>query len=74
MKIGEVLRKWAIMMELSQKDAATAIGITTAAYRSIINGDMPSGETLATVLRWLMGPATATTIVQPTLTEVSDGQ
>jgi plasmid maintenance system antidote protein VapI len=74
MKIGEVLRKWQFMMELSQKDASAAIGITPAAYRSLINGDMPSGETLAIVLRWLMGPAMATTIVQPTLTEVADGQ
>lgn len=52
--IAEVLRSWRGFQGLSVRDAARAIGLTSATYSRIERGYNADGETLGRVLRWLL--------------------
>lgn len=54
MKLGEVIRKWRVMSELSVREAAMQIGLAPATLARIESGDSMGGDSLAAVLRWLM--------------------
>lgn len=65
MKLGEVIRKWRVMSELSVREAAMQIGLVPATLARIESGDSMSGDSLAAVLRWLMGlPCQNTPVVK----------
>ena len=54
MRLGEVIRKWRVMSELSVRDAAAIIGISATTLHRFESGDDVDGRTLITVLKWLM--------------------
>jgi transcriptional regulator with XRE-family HTH domain len=54
MKLGTVLRKWRLMSELDLRSAAAEMNLDAATLMRIEQGRMPSGETLRSILRWLM--------------------
>ena len=54
MRLGEVIRKWRVMSELSIRDAATMIGISATTMHRFESGDDVDGRTLIAVLKWLM--------------------
>lgn len=53
MRLCDVLRKWRIMSELSQRETAKEIGINVSTLCRIENGEGMDGKTLAKVLVWL---------------------
>jgi hypothetical protein len=55
MRLGEVIRKWRVMSELSIRDAAAIIGISATTMHRFESGDDVDGRTLVTILKWLMG-------------------
>ena len=55
MKLGIVLRKWRLMSELDLRTAAAEIGLDHETLHRIELGRMPSGESLKTILIFLMG-------------------
>jgi DNA-binding XRE family transcriptional regulator len=58
MRLGEVIRKWRMMSELSIRDAAAMIGISTTTMHRLESGDDVDGRTLiAVVLRSFDKPA-----------------
>ena len=57
MKLGKVLRKWRLMSELTVREAAKEIGLDAATYVRMELGRMPSAETLAKVIIYLIGEA-----------------
>lgn len=59
MQIGDVLRKWRKMSDLTVKDAAKQIGIGTSTLLRIENGEMMDGVTLAKILTWLLSTSSA---------------
>jgi len=54
MRLGEVIRKFRVMSELSQRDLAKQIGLNVSTLCRIENGEGMDGKTLAKVLLWLM--------------------
>jgi len=54
MNLGNVLKKWRTMSELTLRDAAFRIGVDTATLQRVEQGRMPSAETLRTILLFLM--------------------
>ena len=54
MRLGEVIRKFRVMSELSQRDLANQIGVNVSTLCRIENGEGMDGKTLAKVLGWLM--------------------
>ena len=54
MRLGEVIRKWRMMSELTIRDAATMIGISSTTLHRFEGGDDVDGRTLIAVLKWLM--------------------
>ena len=54
MRLGEVIRKWRMMSELSIRDAAAMIGIPATTMHRLESGDDVDGRTLIAVLTWLM--------------------
>jgi transcriptional regulator with XRE-family HTH domain len=54
MRLGEVIRKWRVMSELSIRDAAAMIGISATTMHRFESGDAVDGRTLIAVLKWLM--------------------
>ncbi len=53
MRLGEVMRKFRVMSELSQRDLAEQIGLNVSTICRIENGEGMDGKTLAKVLVWL---------------------
>jgi transcriptional regulator with XRE-family HTH domain len=54
MQLGDCLRKWRKMSDLTVRDAAKRIGIGFAAYSRIERGATMDGVTLAAILRWML--------------------
>lgn len=55
MRLGQVIRKYRTMTELSAAELATEIGISAATLCRIEVGENMDGQTLRRVLEWLMG-------------------
>jgi len=53
--LGDVLRKWRIMNERDLRGVAAEIGISAATLMRIEQGKDCDGQTLFTLLQWLMG-------------------
>lgn len=57
MNLGEVLRKWRLLEDLDLAEASKMLGIgSPATLRRIEQGASVSGETLASILTWLLAP------------------
>ena len=54
MRIGEVLRKWRIMSELSTRQVAEDIGISFATLNRVENGSSTDAKTIGIILTWLL--------------------
>lgn len=54
MKLGLVLRKYRIMSEFSVRTMADTLNLSLSTYSRLERGEMMDGDTLATVLNWLM--------------------
>ena len=57
MKLGVVLKKYRLMMELDLRTLAKEMGISAATLMRVEMGHQPSGETLSRILIWLMSNA-----------------
>jgi transcriptional regulator with XRE-family HTH domain len=57
MRIGNVLRKWRTMEELSIRDVAKEIGTSHSTLSRIERGEPCDSDTLAAVIIWLIGKA-----------------
>lgn len=55
MKIGDVLRRWRLLSDLTLQKASREIGIPIPTLSRIEHGEKMDGETLAKVLVWLLG-------------------
>lgn len=53
MQLGDVLRKWRKMSDLTLREAATRIGVRFNTLARIETGEQMDGATLAIILRWL---------------------
>ena len=53
MRLGDILRKWRIMSELTVREVAVQIGILPSTYCRIENGKAMDGRTLAAVMKWM---------------------
>lgn len=54
MRLGEILRKWRLMMEIEQKVVARDIGISESTLCRIEKGQGCDANNLGKVLRWLL--------------------
>lgn len=54
MNLGDVLRKYRLMSELTVRDMADRIGLNHSTYSRMELGEEVSGPTLAATLNWLM--------------------
>jgi len=54
MKLGDVIRRYRIMSELTLREVGKDIGIGAATLMRLEHGLEPDGRTLAKVLMWLM--------------------
>ena len=54
MKIGEVIRKWRLMSDLTLREAGKQIGLNHSTLSRIECGHMPDAETLATCIMFLI--------------------
>lgn len=54
MILSEVLRRWRIFREMSQKEAACMMGIDAAALGRFEKGETISAANLAKVITWLI--------------------
>ena len=54
MRLGEVIRKWRMMSELTIRDAAAMIGISATTLHRFESGDDVDGRALIAVLKWLV--------------------
>lgn len=52
-RVGEVLRKWRLMSEVTTRDLAERIGISAATLSRVERGEAMDGATLAKILNWL---------------------
>lgn len=53
-KLAEVLNRWRWAKEFTVRRAAREIGISSATFSRIENGEMPDGRTLQKILIWLL--------------------
>lgn len=53
MQLGDVLRKWRKMSDLTLREAASRIGVRFNTLARIETGEQMDGATLAVILRWL---------------------
>ena len=53
-RLAELLRGWRWDSKLSVREAAEMIGLTAATYSRLERGEMVDGNTLSTVIRWLL--------------------
>jgi transcriptional regulator with XRE-family HTH domain len=53
MKLGDVLRKWRKMEDISVREAAFRMGLTTPTLFRLENGKPMDGSTLAKIINWL---------------------
>ena len=66
MRLGEVIRKWRVMSELSIRDAAAMIGISaTTMHRFESGDDVVTERTLIAVLKWLMATDKESSMSEP---------
>lgn len=54
MKLGEVLRRWRRMSDLTVREAADQIGVPFATLSRVEQGEQMEGRTLAKILCWLL--------------------
>lgn len=58
MRIGEILRKWRISMELTQKEVALQMKITPSTLcRLEKDGSLPGARALAKILNFILSEA-----------------
>ena len=62
-RLAELLRAWRWASKLSVREASELIGLTAPTYSRLERGEMVDGNTLSTVIRWLLRP---TDVVDPT--------
>lgn len=55
-----MLKKWRFMSELSLREAAEEMGISTPTLSRIERGDSMDGTTLVKILHWLLDDRSAT--------------
>lgn len=53
MILGEVLRKWRRMSDLTVRQAAAEVGLSVATFSRIERGESMDARTLATIFTWL---------------------
>ena len=58
MKLGEVIRRYRLMVELSLRELGQEIGISAATLMRLEQGRDPEGRTLAKILVWLTSEKT----------------
>lgn len=54
MRLGHVLRKYRLMMEISVRTMADNVGLNASTYSRLERGEAMDGDTLASVMRWLL--------------------
>ncbi len=54
MRLGKVINKYRLMMELDLRTLAKEIGISAATLMRVEMGHQPGGKTLSLILFWLM--------------------
>lgn len=55
MVLADVVKRWRLMRDLSLRQAASEIGVSAATLMRFEQGrNKPDGDTLSTVLRWLL--------------------
>lgn len=55
MRLGQILRKWRILADLTMAQVAEQIGIGTSTLVHIEQGKVPDGKTLLKLMAWLFG-------------------
>lgn len=65
MRLGDLLRCWRLIREVTTRDAAKMIGTTAPTICRIEAGKPVDGATLAKVLKWLMEPNPKLTLDAP---------
>ena len=54
MNLSRLLRQWRYAERLDLKDAALLIGINPSTLARFERGQIPGGDTLATIVTWLL--------------------
>ena len=54
MRLASILKAWRHREEMSVREAAERLGLSSSTYARIEKGEAMSGETLVHLLRWLM--------------------
>ena len=54
MQLGDVLRKWRLMRDLTVREAAKVMGLSVATLSRIERGENMDGAVLAKILTWLL--------------------
>lgn len=55
MQIGNILKQWRWAEKKGVREAAKEVGLTTATFNRIERGEAMDGQSLATILKWLLG-------------------
>ena len=55
MKISDILKKWRVMSDKTQAEAAQEIGVSRTAYARLESGQEPSADTLVTIFFYMVG-------------------
>lgn len=55
MRLARLLKSWRAVADLSIRDAAKEIGVSTPTLSRIERGEEMNGQTLAKILTWMMG-------------------
>ena len=56
MKLGNILKKWRIIEQITIREAGKQMGISAATLSRIENGETMDGATLAKILSWMVAP------------------
>ena len=64
-RLGEVLWKWRMMRELSQRTVAAMLGISASTLSRLERGEFPDAQTLKLVLCWLLEAEDRTPPIPP---------
>ena len=64
-RLGEVLWKWRMMRELSQRTVAAMLGISASTLSRLERGEFPDAQTLKLVLCWLLEAEDKTPVTSP---------
>jgi len=73
MRLGEIIRKWRLLSDITVSAAAQRIGIAASTLVHIEQGKVPDGKTLLKLMAWLFGTE-ADSGKQSTGTSIDDGR